>query len=68
MQGATLFFGSLDGDLVAIDANNGKVIWQTLVASPAEGYTITGAALSSIIRSWSESPEVSSGFGGFSRL
>lgn len=44
-QGATLFFGSLDGYLVAIDANNGKVIWRTLVASPSEGYTMTGAPL-----------------------
>ena len=67
VHGATLFFGSLDGYLVAIDANNGKVIWRTLVASPAEGYTMTGRRLSSIIRSWLESPEANSGFGGFSR-
>ena len=44
-HGAMLFFGSLDGYLVAIDANDGKVIWQTRVASPSEGYTITGAPL-----------------------
>jgi alcohol dehydrogenase (cytochrome c) len=45
VHGSTLFFGSLDGYLVAINANNGKVIWQTLVASPSDGYTITGAPL-----------------------
>jgi alcohol dehydrogenase (cytochrome c) len=45
VQGSTLFFGSLDGYLVALDANNGMVIWQTLVASPSDGYSITGAPL-----------------------
>ena len=44
-QGSTLFFGSLDGYLVAINANDGKVIWQTLVASPSDGYSITVAPL-----------------------
>ena len=50
-HGSTLFFGSLDGYLVAINANDGKVIWQTLVARPADGYSITGAHLSSIVAS-----------------
>ncbi len=45
VQGGTLFFGSLDGYLVAINASDGKVIWQTLVASPSDGYSITGAPL-----------------------
>lgn len=45
VQGSTLFFGSLDGYLVAINANDGKVMWQTSVASPAEGYTMSGAPL-----------------------
>jgi alcohol dehydrogenase (cytochrome c) len=45
VQGSTLFFGSLDGYLVAINANDGRVIWQTLVASPSDGYSITGAPL-----------------------
>src|SRR5271165_2482195 len=45
VHGSTIFFGSLDGYLVAIDANDGKVIWQTLVASPSDGYSITGAPL-----------------------
>src|SRR5262249_34148994 len=34
-----------DGYLVAINSGNGKVIWQTLDASPADGYSITGAPL-----------------------
>ena len=45
VHGSTIFFGSLDGYLVAIDASDGKVIWQTLVASPSDGYSITGAPL-----------------------
>ena len=44
-QGSTLFFGSLDGYLVAINASDGKVIWQTLVASPSDGDSITVAPL-----------------------
>jgi alcohol dehydrogenase (cytochrome c) len=44
-HGSTIFFGCLDGYVVAIDANNGNVIWQTLVASPSDGYSITGAPL-----------------------
>ena len=43
--GSTLFFSSLDGYLVALNANDGKVIWQTLVASPSDGYSITAAPL-----------------------
>jgi alcohol dehydrogenase (cytochrome c) len=45
VYGSTLFFGSLDGYLVAINANDGKVIWQTLVASPSGGYSISGAPI-----------------------
>jgi alcohol dehydrogenase (cytochrome c) len=40
-----IFFGTIDGYLVAINSSNGKVIWQTLVARPAEGFSITGAPL-----------------------
>ncbi len=43
--GHALFLGSLDGYLVAIDANTGKVMWQTKVAEPADGYSLTGAPL-----------------------
>jgi alcohol dehydrogenase (cytochrome c) len=45
VYGSTLFLGSVDGYLVAINASDGKVIWQTLVASPSAGYSITGAPL-----------------------
>jgi alcohol dehydrogenase (cytochrome c) len=43
--GETVFFGSLDGYLVAVDANTGKVAWEVQVADPSKGYTITGAPL-----------------------
>ncbi len=45
VQDNRLFFGSLDGYLVAINANDGKVIWQTLVAKSSDAYTITAAPL-----------------------
>ena len=41
----SLFFGSLDGYLIAIDANTGKVKWQTQVARSSDGYSLTGAPL-----------------------
>jgi outer membrane protein assembly factor BamB len=41
----SLFFGSIDGYLIAINANTGKVKWQTRVASSSEGYSLTGAPL-----------------------
>jgi alcohol dehydrogenase (cytochrome c) len=43
--GNVLFLGSLEGYLVAINATDGMVIWQTEVASPSEGFTMTGAPL-----------------------
>lgn len=43
--GNVLFLGSLDGCLVAINATDGSLLWQTLVANPSEGYTLTGAPL-----------------------
>jgi len=41
----SLFFGSLDGYLVAIEANTGKLNWQTRVAKPSDGFSLTGAPL-----------------------
>ena len=41
----SLFFGSLDGYLVAIEANTGKLNWQTRVAKPFDGFSLTGAPL-----------------------
>ena len=43
--GHSLFLGTLDGYLVAIDANTGTMLWESRVAKPSEGYTITGAPL-----------------------
>ncbi len=42
---SSVFFGSLDGYLVAINANSGKVIWQTRVAKSSDGFSLTGAPL-----------------------
>jgi alcohol dehydrogenase (cytochrome c) len=41
----SLFLGALDGYLVAINANTGKVKWQTRVARSSDGFSITGAPL-----------------------
>ena len=43
--GNVLFLGSLDCNLVAINATTGSVIWQTPVCNPADGVTMTGAPL-----------------------
>jgi alcohol dehydrogenase (cytochrome c) len=41
----TLFMGSPDGYLIAINAGDGKMLWQQPVANPADGYSISGAPL-----------------------
>jgi quinohemoprotein ethanol dehydrogenase len=38
-----LYNGEVDGHVVALDQQTGKVIWSTLVGSPAEGYSFTAA-------------------------
>jgi len=45
--GDTLFMGTIDGNLIAIDAHNGKPVWNVNVngADPATGYSITVAPL-----------------------
>lgn len=43
--GNVLFWSTLDGYLVALDSTDGRVIWQTQVASPSDGFTMTGAPL-----------------------
>ncbi|HUB13734.1 MAG TPA: PQQ-binding-like beta-propeller repeat protein [Acetobacteraceae bacterium] len=45
VYGNTLFLGGLDGHLIALNASDGAVVWQTLVASPSDGYSITVAPL-----------------------
>jgi alcohol dehydrogenase (cytochrome c) len=41
--GDTLFMGTIDARLLAIDAKNGQLLWNTQVAESAERYSITHA-------------------------
>ncbi|HVZ19704.1 MAG TPA: PQQ-binding-like beta-propeller repeat protein, partial [Vicinamibacterales bacterium] len=43
--GDTLFMGTLDAQLIAIDARSGRAIWKTAVAETKSGYSITLAPL-----------------------
>ena len=43
--GETLFMGTIDAQLIAIDAVSGRPIWQTSVADPGAGYALTLAPL-----------------------
>ena len=43
--GDTLFMGTIDGHLIAIDAKNGKPVWDVAVAKPELGYSFTLAPL-----------------------
>jgi alcohol dehydrogenase (cytochrome c) len=43
--GDTLFMGTIDAHIVAIDAKNGRPLWNTEVAKPEAGYAITHAPL-----------------------
>lgn len=43
--GDTLFMGTLDGYLIALDARNGRPIWKVLVADASIGYSLTMAPL-----------------------
>ena len=45
MLGDTLFMGTLDAHLVAVDARNGKPLWNTTVADVKQAYSITMAPL-----------------------
>ncbi|HXG95382.1 MAG TPA: PQQ-dependent dehydrogenase, methanol/ethanol family [Blastocatellia bacterium] len=38
-----IYLGTLDGRLVALDADTGKVIWQVVTVDQTKPYTITGA-------------------------
>lgn len=38
-----LFFGTLDGRLIALDADTGKQLWSVLTVDNSKPYTITGA-------------------------
>ncbi len=41
--GDSLFFGTIDGRLIALDRRSGKEIWQTVTVDQTLNYTITGA-------------------------
>ena len=43
--GNTLFMGTIDAQLLAIDATSGQPIWKTSVAEPEAGYALTLAPL-----------------------
>jgi alcohol dehydrogenase (cytochrome c) len=43
--GSTLFMGTIDAHLIALDATNGRPLWNTEVAKPESGYAITHAPL-----------------------
>lgn len=41
IEGGKLFMGTLDAKLVALDAQSGKVLWETQIADPEKGYSET---------------------------
>jgi PQQ-dependent dehydrogenase (methanol/ethanol family) len=43
VSGDTLFMGTLDAKLVALDAKTGKVLWEKQIADPDKGYSETMA-------------------------
>ncbi len=43
--GDTLYMGTIDARLIAIDAKNGKPLWNVQVARPEAGYALTHAPL-----------------------
>lgn len=43
VSGGTLFMGTLDAKLVALDAKTGKLLWETQIADPELGYSETMA-------------------------
>ncbi|MDB5719360.1 MAG: qbdA 1, partial [Sphingomonas bacterium] len=38
-----VFFGTIDGRLIAVDARTGKPVWSTVTVDQKQAYTITGA-------------------------
>jgi len=45
IHGDTLFMGTLDAHLIAIDARNGQPLWKTMVADSKLAYSVTMAPL-----------------------
>jgi alcohol dehydrogenase (cytochrome c) len=40
-----VFFGTLDNNLIALDAHNGRELWEKRINDTMDGFTITGAPL-----------------------
>ena len=38
-----IYFGTLDGRLIALDANNGELIWEKITVEDSNAYSTTGA-------------------------
>ena len=45
MLGNRIFFGTLDGALIALDSRTGQPLWEVQVADTMQGYSITAAPL-----------------------
>jgi alcohol dehydrogenase (cytochrome c) len=45
IRGSTLFMGTLDAHLVALDAQSGRMLWKKTVADYTHGYSVTLAPL-----------------------
>ncbi len=45
IHGHTLFMGTLDGKLLAVDARTGQKVWETTVVDYTQGYALTHAPL-----------------------
>ena len=45
IHGHTLFMGTIDAHMIAMDAKNGRVLWNIEAADPKLGYSITQAPL-----------------------
>ena len=43
--GGRVFFGTLDDNLIALDAHTGRELWEKRLADTLEGFTLTGAPL-----------------------
>ena len=43
--GDTLFMGTIDAHLVAVNAKNGRLLWDTRIGTAAQGYAVTMAPL-----------------------
>lgn len=41
--GGRIYFGTIDGRLIAVDAKTGKPVWSTQTVDPGQPYSITGA-------------------------